>query len=130
MAQTKTATAPGSKGHNFVFVYGTLKRTGASPAKTLDKFLLFDGGYPLAVKPDTETNGTGQILGQLLEVEDAELDYFDRYEGHPKFYKRELIKLDTGVEAWMYFGNEAKESIPHRAQILPDEAGVLSWRRM
>lgn len=131
MTKTKAiATIPGTT--HLVFVYGTLKRHGAAEAVTNKEYLLYDGGYPLATRADMHNQHyTGKIRGQLLTVDDAELAHMDRYEGHPDFYKRELVSVHSdGLdhEAWMYFGNGALESTPVRAKIVPDTNGELYWR--
>lgn len=99
-----------------VFVYGTLKKgwgnhviiedqkfLGAS--KTLDeRFQMYHlGGYPGVVA------GSASVPGELYEVDEAAFARCDRLEGHPHFYKRELVTVsdpdgDEGdcLEAWMY----------------------------
>lgn len=99
---------------HLIFVYGTLKRgwgnnaiihdqTFMSEAITLEhKFSMFSlGGFPGVVAGDK------QIKGELWEVDDTAFARCDRLEGHPNFYKRELIHVNNDawtdtVEAWIY----------------------------
>jgi gamma-glutamylcyclotransferase (GGCT)/AIG2-like uncharacterized protein YtfP len=93
-----------------VFVYGTLLRgepnhpllEGArfiQRAHTEPAFLLYDlGHFPALV------DGGGQrVAGELYEVGDACLAALDRLEGHPRFYFRSSIVLDSGdvVETYL-----------------------------
>jgi gamma-glutamylcyclotransferase (GGCT)/AIG2-like uncharacterized protein YtfP len=107
-----------------VFVYGTLRppRPGrpagdtffyeriaahvrrAIPAR-LPGAILFDlGAYP-AARP-----GEGLLHGDLLTVEPAALVLMDRIEGHPDFFRRARVSVQTGdgpVEAWIYWAGDA-----------------------
>lgn len=122
---------------HFVFVYGTLKQRKDAhgiriigPAVTNSVYLLFDGGYPLAVVDDAQSNMQGKIRGQLLEVSEEQLRHMDHYEGHPSFYERSETSVSCdGLdhEAFIYLGSGAKTSIPQRHVIVPDEKGELSW---
>jgi gamma-glutamylcyclotransferase (GGCT)/AIG2-like uncharacterized protein YtfP len=62
---------------------------------------LFDlGAYPGA-RP-----GTGTLVGDLLAVRRTGLHLADRMEGHPQFFRRELVTVRTAtraVEAWIYW---------------------------
>ncbi|MGD8626057.1 MAG: gamma-glutamylcyclotransferase [Anaerolineae bacterium] len=107
-----------------VFVYGTLRppRPGrpagdtlfyeriaahvrcAIPAR-LPGAILFDlGAYP-AARP-----GEGLLQGDLLTVEPPALALMDRIEGHPDFFRRARVRVQTGdgpLEAWIYWAGEA-----------------------
>lgn len=109
-----------------VFVYGTLCRgdynhhhlAGAQyqgPGVTESEFELYDlGTYPGAVR------GTGQVIGEIYAVDREILERLDRLEGHPGFYRRELISTRYGP-AWFYLYRGAVENC---ARI---ESG--DWRR-
>ena len=80
------------------------KFLGAS--KTLDeRFQMYHlGGFPGVV-----ASGNKAVPGELYEVDEAAFARCDRLEGHPHFYKRELVTVsdpdgDEGdcLEAWMY----------------------------
>lgn len=103
--------------HNFqsedkmtpVFVYGTLRKgrgnhhilqgsTFKGQAKVKGD-LYREGFLPVAKQ------GEGVITGEVYEVDDRTLKLLDRLEGHPGWYRRELVPLLSGVagEAWIYF---------------------------
>lgn len=103
-----------------IFVYGTLRppRAGTPPADskyypeiaeqilahqpaTLTYAELYDlGAYPAAVP------GDGVIRGDLLEVAADALSIADRIEGHPTFFRRERVTVQTAngeFSAWVYW---------------------------
>ena len=97
---------------NYVFVYGTLRKgywnhhilensRFIGLAITKDKYSLFADGIPYVVKiPLT------QIKGEVYEVDSDTLERLDALEGHPNFYKRELIDVildGKTIKAWIYF---------------------------
>lgn len=128
---------------HFVFVYGTLKGMHRGrqigPATTLNKYVMFDGGFPIVIPtsdPDVShipDKAHGEVLGELHEVDDFNLHGLDNYEGYPEFYDRLEVPVRTteGIEAtaWMYIGGTVKQSIPRRNVMLPDDRGMLSWGR-
>ena len=92
-----------------VFVYGSLKKGFGnhpyhlgkahfvSTAVTLPQYSLFSlGAYPGVCK-----GGITQVEGEVYEVDKQELDSLDRLEGHPNYYKREVIETSEG-DAWIY----------------------------
>lgn len=104
-----------------IFVYGTLRppQNGTLPGDsryhpaidahirsakpaTLSGADLYDlGSYPAAVP------GEGTLHGDLLLVDEAALAVADHIEGHPTFYKRTqvTVQTDAGPEtAWIYWG--------------------------
>lgn len=104
------------KPKNLVFVYGTLKEGHGNNCllkdnnavymgdfKTLSGLSLYVAGLPYLVKREL---GTG-AEGELYMVDDNTLSKLDNLEGHPSFYKRELIKLqDYYFEVWAYIYQE------------------------
>lgn len=105
---------------HYLFVYGTLRPPrpdtpspdvryfpaiadyirSHQPA-TLANAALYDlGAYPAA------TPGDGVIQGDLLLVDEAALPIADRIEGHPAYYCRAQVTVQTAtgaVEAWIYW---------------------------
>lgn len=105
-----------------LFTYGTLKRKGRLEALTGEKLgepkpAVLPGykkfptpfGYPVALERPGE-----EIEGLIWEIEDADLDYLDHYEGYdedPPFYFRVRARIRVGdevIEAWVYVGNEER----------------------
>lgn len=92
-----------------VFVYGSLKKGFGNhewclgkadmlgEAETLPQYSLFS----LGSFPGVRKGGVTAIQGELYDVSRDELDSLDSLEGHPSFYKREVIETSEG-EAWIY----------------------------
>lgn len=55
------------------------------------------GGFPGVVR-----EGEGSVHGEVYEVDGAMLTDIDRLEGHPRFYRRTLIRLTDGSSAETY----------------------------
>ena len=96
---------------HLVFVYGSLMAGFGNhrllcgsrfvcEAKTAPKFTLVSlGSFPGMVR-----GGYSQVHGEVYEVDDQTLRQLDCLEGHPSFYRREQVRLDTnigGVEAYI-----------------------------
>ncbi len=98
---------PGEPRHSILVEAGA-HRLG--PATTDQGYALLDlGPFPALVKAKT-----GQVVGELYQIDQATLNYLDRIEGHPHFYRREPVFLDpassrlvAGQIAISYFGHEA-----------------------
>ena len=95
-----------------LFVYGTLKRDHGANHKlamadylgdvtTANPYLLLQAHnrhFPYLLDIPVQP-----ITGELYELDQTHLDDLDRYKGHPDFFKRQLIPLSDGREAWCYF---------------------------
>jgi len=88
-----------------LFVYGTLKQgysnnvllRGAKflgPAITKKNYVLFNCGFPKAVtlSLDKEAYPMLPVIGELYEVEDNHIRSCDQLEGHPDWYRRDVIE--------------------------------------
>ena len=98
-----------------LFVYGTLKRDhGANymlsmadylgEATTANSYLLLKDinyTYPFLLNIPVQP-----ITGELYELDQTQLDRIDAYEGHPDLFKRQIIPLSDGRQAWCYFYTE------------------------
>lgn len=75
---------------NKLFVYGTLvgRYENAKEAKLTNA-----EKRGLAVEPSSD----GEVYGELIEVDDEELDRLDTYEGTPTNYKRYNIQDDIEI---------------------------------
>lgn len=103
-----------AKSPKLVFVYGTLRRgelragvmeAGGeflSEAVTVPGFSLFDlGAFPAMV----QTDELSSVDGELWRVTPGTLEQLDQIEGHPSFYRRFVIRVETrrGQRwAWAY----------------------------
>ena len=99
-----------------IFVYGTLMKGEGNhsilssqstqflgEAITRRGFTLYDlGAFPGMVK-----GGTGAVIGEIYEVTKTTLAHLDYLEGHPQFYRREMIKLQDGMNLQTYILNDA-----------------------
>ena len=98
---------------SYVFVYGSLRKGFGNHrllenskflgyGKTKEKYSLYADGIPYVVKEPLT-----QIKGEIYQVDDETLHRLDQLEGHPEFYKRELIDVITEdgktIKAWIYF---------------------------
>lgn len=98
----------------YVFVYGTLmkgfgnnrllknsERVGV--ATTVNKLKLFASSIPFLVNE----KGSSVISGEIYRVNERALKQLDALEGHPQWYKREVITVTDEVgdsfKAWVYF---------------------------
>ena len=98
-----------------LFVYGTLKRdyganyqlsmaTYLGDVTTANPYLLLQDHskhFPYLLDIPVEP-----ITGELYELDQTQLDHIDAYEGHPDFFRRQLIPLSDGRQAWCYFYTE------------------------
>jgi gamma-glutamylcyclotransferase (GGCT)/AIG2-like uncharacterized protein YtfP len=75
-----------------------------TPARLFNTALVDLGTYPGA-RP-----GQGELIGELLTIAPAALDILDQHEGHPHFFYRERVHVETAhgpVEAWIYYAPES-----------------------
>jgi gamma-glutamylcyclotransferase (GGCT)/AIG2-like uncharacterized protein YtfP len=104
-----------------VCVYGTLKKgkynhPAIKDSKFVGECLLENynmhtlGSFP-GIKP-----GKGTVVGEVYEVDDKTLYVLDRIEGHPHFYKREIVKTPLG-ESWVYILPDADRYPLHESGI-------------
>lgn len=98
-----------------VFVYGTLKDGYCNhrllkdcsyvPAIAMKVDLYAGHDYPFAKK------GDGIVFGELYEVDDNIIKKIDMLEGHPNYYRRELIDVFDDKynlkQAWIYLYPDA-----------------------
>lgn len=94
-----------------VFVYGTLlpgesnrdymKNAAFITDDALENAILYNcGPYPMLLP------GSGIVYGQVYQVPLFDLPALDALEGHPNHYYREIVTLQSGISAWVYFGRE------------------------
>ena len=94
---------------NLVFVYGTLKEgksnnTLLKGSKKITDDMVDGRIYSLGGFPGLK-HEAGTVYGEVYEVDMETLARLDRLEGHPKFYTREPIRTQKGIECWCYFYN-------------------------
>lgn len=94
-----------------VFVYGTLKKGEGNhhilrgsqfvAPDSVRGYLLYSlGGFPGA--SPTIPTGNSLVCGEVYSVDDETLKMMDRLEGHPNWYRREMVILESKRRAWMY----------------------------
>ncbi len=110
-----------------LFAYGTLRKDEFNnqiianhsryieTCKTVDEFIIFTQDYkafPFIVRKSTwpvMAEYACKIIGDLFEVNQTGLGRCDKLEGHPNWYKREKIMLETSSglkEAYAYILTE------------------------
>tara|TARA_R110002012_G_scaffold77863_4_gene198588 strand:- start:4655 stop:5119 length:465 start_codon:yes stop_codon:yes gene_type:complete len=109
---------------NLVFVYGTLKKgfnnhhllqiddsIFKGHCTTGDKYHMFvEHSIPFVIRAtDEDQQDAVKIEGELYEVNADTLQDLDELEGHPRFYRRQLVsvlvkesKVKKAKLAWMY----------------------------
>ena len=95
-----------------IFVYGSLKKDywnhrylGDSKFVTklnLMGYKLYTDGIPYMVKTAIPED---RVAGEIYEVDDDTLGLLDDLEGHPNWYKREIVSAHDlqPVEAYVYY---------------------------
>ena len=130
----KTAT------HN-VFVYGTLKKGYVNHERTFNGYLhtamgstttlpewgiAYVSGLPFIV-PDKQS-----VHGEVYNITGKLLARLDRIEGHPDVYKRTMVTLANGIEAYMYVGigyaSHIRRLVDQGLIELDDNFDVKAWR--
>ena len=95
-----------------IFVYGTLMRGESNHSLLSDNLAEYIGTgvstrgytlYDLGGFPGMVSGGNNAILGEIYEVCSFTVRLLDRLEGHPQFYRRSIISLQSGekVEAYI-----------------------------
>lgn len=118
-----------------VLVYGSLKagfgnhpvitRAGGKllgVVKTLPRYTMISMGY----FPGVLNGGDTAITGEIYEVDS--LRGLDALEGHPSFYKRELVATDNGDTVWMYILNR-DYTIRHNGQEVESGEWTIAHQR-
>ncbi len=91
-----------------VIVYGSLKKGFYNHKLLKDEGAIFIDNfisepiysmYSLGWYPAVVEGGDTPIFGEVYEIGD--FTKLDKLEGHPKWYRRELIKTHVG-DSWMY----------------------------
>ena len=106
--------------HETLFVYGTLRPPHNDTAADDSRYYPSIADYVLAQQPATlagadlydlgaypaATPGQGVLQGDLLTLDPAALPIADGIEGHPTFFRRQRITVQTdagNVDAWIYW---------------------------
>ena len=62
----------------------------------------------LGAFPQIHRGGIQAVKGELYRVTRDTLRRLDRFEGVPHLYRRELVTLACGKEAWLFLRDEAR----------------------
>lgn len=93
---------------NRVVVYGSLKKgfhnsSLLEDCTCLSNEVTFQGDmFSLGAFPFCTKGGNNTIYGEMYEVDDSVMSNLDKLEGHPEFYRREVVETSEGP-AWVYF---------------------------
>ena len=84
------------EGNHFLLNDGLSTYIG--PAITKRGFTLYDlGGFPGVVE-----EGNNAIMGEIYEISSLTLSRLDQLEGHPQFYRRKYIELQSEIQIEAY----------------------------
>jgi gamma-glutamylcyclotransferase (GGCT)/AIG2-like uncharacterized protein YtfP len=83
---------------NHAVLEGAQRLATGKPIRTAPKYRL----YSLGSFPGLVEGGTTAVLGELYVVDAATLARLDRLEGHPHFYERSWVSLNTGLRVQSY----------------------------
>ena len=99
----------------YVFVYGSLKLHCSNhdilknakfvcASQTTEMYTMLDfGTFPGVVKVDDDSISQSKINGEVYEIDYDTLKYLDEFESI--WFTREMVSLECGISAWMYFLN-------------------------
>tara|TARA_R110002167_G_scaffold7683_12_gene36198 strand:- start:2012 stop:2368 length:357 start_codon:yes stop_codon:yes gene_type:complete len=105
-----------------VFVYGTLRQgynnhklllncEFIDAGRTVNNYAMYANGIPYV----SDNEQVSQIYGELYLVNQRILFNLDMLEGHPSWYKRKKIAIETFegkvYNAWLYFNNTKTENL-------------------
>jgi len=125
-----------------VFVYGSLKRGFHNHGLLSKSTFLSEGAscglemYSLGSFPAV-THGKGSVVGEIWEVDDDTLADLDRLEGHPNFYRREVMdiwcdNMNGNLPCYVYvYQGQVRDHIPEgewKHEHLQAQAHA-SWRQ-
>lgn len=130
-----------------VLVYGTLMSGGRNaglmagarlvqaPALTADAVWTMaqfhSASSPGRQTPGVRAGGTHRILGEVWEVDAEGLARLDRLEQNGLRYRRQMVALSGGGEAWMYVLIAPDAPSDRQDRILIDPAtGAAMWDRV
>jgi len=110
----------------YVFVYGTLKLDCSHhdlldnskficASRTEKKYAMLGVGMYPAVAKNGEVS---TIHGEVYEVDHETLKCLDDFER--KWFSREMVPLECGIMAWMYFLEHTPEALKDTVYVIED----------
>lgn len=104
-----------------VFCYGTLKRGHYNNAVLRSAVFIREDRAPgvmfnLGPYPGVIPYPWGEVKGEVFQIDGEILRRLDQLEGHPHMYKREVVTLASGDEAYIYYYNRSvmgKAEVPY-----------------
>jgi gamma-glutamylcyclotransferase (GGCT)/AIG2-like uncharacterized protein YtfP len=129
--------------NTFVFVYGTLKngqrkcyemgdaqfvRAAFTAAAQFTMREYDSTSSPGSTTPAVSDDGNNQIAGEVYAVTLERLHHLDIFEQVGVHYRRELVTLDDGRQAWIYLHNlQHSNKVPRAATkyITPTAQGLV-----
>ena len=89
-----------------LFIYGTLKRNeynnqvlkGAKGKFISEGETVLTHSLTFEAYPELHKDGDEFVKGEVWEIPEEHIDFIDTFEGHPTFYKRDIIAIRTAKE--------------------------------
>ncbi len=94
-----------------IFVYGSLMRGESNHSFLSDRLSEYIGKgitkrnytlYNLGGFPGMVLGGNNAIVGEIYKICSVTMTHLDRLEGHPQFYRRTIIELQSGEKVETY----------------------------
>lgn len=108
-----------------LFVYGTLRKGYGNyrllrgcrclgTFRTVPGYRMYAAGIPYVVH---NPQSFASVEGELYEVDEVALSRIDDLEGHPVFYRRQIVRLSDGSSAFAYLMSWTR--LPLNAKYVP-----------
>lgn len=120
--------------NQFLFVYGTLMRSGRaedllSDSEFMGKAILKDYAmYNLGRYPGIVAQKGAWVEGELYAIHDSAIPRLDEYEGEGYLYRRELVTVESSAgskQAWAYVYLEKPEGEPMNEPWIKNDDDVV-----
>lgn len=88
-----------------MFVYGTLKKGGrlyTRAESSIKKDSISGSLYNLKYYPGIKLDGAGVVEGEVHELDDRYLPWFDHVEGEGSLYNRRTVRTLKGETVYVY----------------------------
>lgn len=126
---------------NYLFVYGTLRYQRGNwkyflnqeplllNALTRDSnFIMRGHRIPYISRSSIPTDLPAKIEGDLFQINDQTLEEIDHLEGHPRWYNRQLIEIQSFEHKVWAYHNETTHDLPFNPHYYCTENAIPFYR--